>query len=79
MSNTIVPPRPRPSGPEAVIIAVVVLFVTVLILTGAKPVTAVLVIGCAGLFGALVARACTTARPTALLRPALVELRATPA
>lgn len=79
MSNTTVPPRPRPSGAEAVIIAVVVLFVTVLILTGAKSVTAVLVIGCAGLVGALVARACTTAMLTALLRPALVELRATPA
>ncbi|CAK7288434.1 hypothetical protein [Streptomyces misionensis] len=78
MLNTLVDPRPRPSGPEAAIIAVMVLFVAVLILKGMKPVTAVLVVGCAGLFGAVVARACTTGRLTALLRPALVELRATP-
>lgn len=78
MLNTVTPPRMRPSGPDAAIIAIMVVFVTVLILTGMKPVTAVLVTGCAGLFGAVVARACTTAHLTALLRPALVDLRANP-
>ncbi|HWU06972.1 MAG TPA: hypothetical protein VN520_11405 [Streptomyces sp.] len=79
MLTTIVPPRACPSGPEAIIITVVVLFVTVLILTGTKPVTAVLVTGGAGLFGALVVRVCTTSKLTAFLRPALVELRTTSA
>ncbi|NEA46824.1 hypothetical protein [Streptomyces sp. SID10815] len=78
MLDTLVDPRPRPSGPEAAITTVVVLFVTVLVLTGMKPATAVLVVGCAALVGAAVARACTTGRLTALLRPALVEVRATP-
>lgn len=78
MSKTLVDPRPRPSGPEAVIIAVVVLFVTVHILTGMKPADAVLTVGCAALFGAVVAGACTAGRLTALLRPALAEPRTTP-
>ncbi|MGW3341352.1 hypothetical protein ACWDCL_28205 [Streptomyces sp. NPDC001009] len=77
MLNTLVDSRPRPSGPDAVIIAVVVLFVTVLILTGTKPAGAVLIVGCSGLLGAVVVRACTTGRLTALLRPALIDVRAT--
>ncbi|WEH44011.1 hypothetical protein [Streptomyces sp. AM 2-1-1] len=76
MFTTTVPPKARPSGPEAVIITVVVLFVTVLILTGMKPVNALLVTGSAGIFGALAVRACTTTKLSALLRPAMVELRA---
>jgi hypothetical protein len=80
MFPSVIDPRPRPSLlPEAVIITVTVLFVTVLVLTGTKPTDAVLVVGCAGLTGALVVRACTTSRLTALVRPAWAELQATPA
>jgi hypothetical protein len=77
MLSTIVP-RPRPYLPEAVIITVMILFVTVLVIKGMKPSDAVLVIGCTGLAGAVVARACTTSRLTAFLRPAWAELQATP-
>ncbi|MFE7935711.1 hypothetical protein ACFU6S_44735 [Streptomyces sp. NPDC057456] len=79
MFRSIADPRPRPRLPEAVIITVVILSVTVLVITGMKPADAVLVIGCAGLFGAAVVRACTTSRLTALLRPAWAELQARPA
>ncbi|WP_330455776.1 hypothetical protein OIB37_02185 [Streptomyces sp. NBC_00820] len=43
-----------------------------------EPTNAVLGVGCAGLLGAVVTWACTTSRPTSLLRAALVVLRATP-
>ena len=79
MLSSIVGPKSRPNPPEAVIITVMVLFVTVLVIKGMKPADAVLAVGCAGLFGAVVVRACTTSRLTALLRPAWAELQATPA
>lgn len=62
MTRSVVPPRALLNWPEAVVITVVVLVVTVLFLSGTKPVTAVFVTGSAGLIGALVARAATTAK-----------------
>ncbi|MGW1598788.1 hypothetical protein [Streptomyces sp. NPDC002343] len=76
MLPTVVGPRPRPNFPEAVIITVVVLFVTILVIKGMEPVKAVLVVGCAGLFGAAVVHACTTSKLPALPRPTWAELQA---
>ncbi|MGC2996989.1 hypothetical protein ACPF8X_00885 [Streptomyces sp. G35A] len=76
--RSIVDARRRPGLLEAVI-TVMVLFVTVLVLKGMKPADAVLVVGCAGLTGVVVLRACITSRLTALLRPAWAELQAAPA
>jgi hypothetical protein len=79
MLNSMGGPRPRLNVPEAIIITVIVLVVTVLAVKGMKPADAVLVVFCAGLSGAVVVRCCTTGRLTALLRPAWDELQATPA
>ncbi|CAL9325976.1 hypothetical protein [Streptomyces sp. SudanB182_2057] len=79
MLPTVVGPRPRPNFPEAVIITVMVLLVTLLVIMGMEPVKAVLVVGCAGLFGAAVVQACTTSKLPALLRPTWAELQATTA
>lgn len=71
-------PRPRPYFPETAIIAVMIVFVTVLITKGMKPADAVLVVGCTGLLGAVVARVCTTTLLTARWRTAWAELQAAP-
>jgi hypothetical protein len=76
MFRSFVDARPRPGLPEAVITTVTVLFMTALVLKDMRPADAVLVVGCVGLTGVVVLRACTTSRLTALLRPAWAELQA---
>ncbi|MZE76807.1 hypothetical protein [Streptomyces xinghaiensis] len=69
-------PRPHLALSEAGVIGVMVLIVAVLVITGVKPLTAVLITGCAGLAGAVIVWACTTGKLLGLLRSAWAELPA---